>query len=68
MHEELDHPDVRRAVNEALSGVLGGAYEIAVADTNGDKPAPDEAAAAGHLVRAAQAMGAHVVDEKEESP
>ena len=71
MHEELDHPDVRRAVNETLSVVLGGAYEIAVADPNGDKPGPDDAppaAPAGHLVRAAQAMGAHVVEEKEESP
>ncbi len=68
MHEELDHPDVRRAVNETLSGVLGGAYEIAVADPDGDKPAADQAPApAGHLVRAAQAMGAHVIDEKEEA-
>jgi hypothetical protein len=69
IHEELDHPDVRRAVNETLSVVLGGAYEIAVADPNGDKPDPDDAPApAGHLVRTAQAMGAHVIEEKEESP
>ena len=68
MHEELDHPDVRRAVNETLSGVLGGPHEIAVADPDGDKPDADKAPApAGHLVRAAQAMGAHVIDEKEEA-
>ncbi len=66
LHEELDHPDVRRAVNEALSGILGGTYEIAVAEPDGERADTDDAAArAGHLVRAAQAMGAHVIEEEE---
>ena len=69
MQQELGNPDVRRAVNEAVSEVLGGSYEIAVSEIKGDTSGPNGGAKrTGHLVRAAQAMGAQVVEEKEETP
>ncbi|MCH8205389.1 MAG: DNA polymerase III subunit gamma/tau [Chloroflexi bacterium] len=67
MQQELDNPDVRRAVNDAVSEVLGGSYEVVVSEIDGDAAAPRGGARpGGHLVRAAQAMGAQVVEEKED--
>ena len=67
MQQELDNPDVRRAVNDAVSEVLGGSYEVVVSEIDGDAAAPRGGARpSGHLVRAAQAMGAQVVEEKED--
>jgi hypothetical protein len=65
MQLELENPDIRRAVQEALAEVLGGNYEMVVSEIDGDAARPRGGAKArGHLVRAAQAMGAQVVEEK----
>ena len=67
MHQELENPDIRRAVQEALGEVLGGSYEMVVSEIDGDAAGPRGGARPrGHLVRAAQAMGAQVVEEKKE--
>ena len=67
MQQELGNPDVRRAVNDAVSEVLGGSYEMVVSEIEGDPAGPRGGASpTGHLVRAAQTMGAQVVEEKEE--
>ena len=67
MQQELSHSDVRKAVNDAVSQVLGGSYEMAVSEIRGSAAQPrDGTKPGGHLVRAAQAMGAQVVEEKED--
>jgi DNA polymerase-3 subunit gamma/tau len=67
MQQELEHSDVRKAVNDAVSQVLGGSYEMAVSEIGGSAAQPrDGTKPGGHLVRAAQAMGAQVVEEKED--
>ena len=67
MQEELADPQSRKVLREALQDALDGSYEIEVSATegqlNGPRPSPSQRS---HLVRAAQAMGAQVVAEKEE--
>ena len=67
MQQELDDPETRRAVQNILAEVLNGAYEIHASLAGADGGAPRKSVArSSHLVRAAQAMGARVVGEKEE--
>ena len=67
MQEELSDPQSRKVIREALQDALDGSYEIKVSamegQFNGPRPTPSQRS---HLVRAAQAMGAQVVAEKEE--
>ena len=67
MQEELADPQSRKVLREALQDALDGSYEIEVSamegQANGPRPSPSQRS---HLVRAAQAMGAQVVAEKEE--
>jgi DNA polymerase-3 subunit gamma/tau len=67
MQEELDDPQTSRLLREAFGEIMDGTYEIqaALADTQGNGPGKS-ASQRSHLVRAAQAMGAQVVGEKEE--
>jgi DNA polymerase-3 subunit gamma/tau len=67
MQEELGDPQSRKVLREALQDALDGSYEIEVSamegQANGPRQSPSQRS---HLVRAAQAMGAQVVAEKEE--
>ena len=67
MEEELDDPQSRKAVQDAVAKAMGDEYKIqaSVADANASSPRRS-ATQQSHLVRAAQAMGATVVGEKEE--
>ena len=69
MAQELDDPETRLAVTEVFARVMDGTYEIqsSLAATGANGP-QQGAAQRSHLVRTAQAMGARVVDEKEEEP
>lgn len=69
MQQELDNPEVRKAVNEQISKILGGMYQIALSefDTK-NSPSGKNRDSAGHLIRAAQAMGAQIVEQKEDIP
>ena len=69
MEQELNDPETRRVVNEVFAKVMDDSYEIqpSLAAT-GANASQQSAAQRSHLVRAAQAMGARVVDEKEEEP
>ena len=67
MQSELDDPQTRKKLQEVLASFMGGQYEVKVsldADENGIPIGG--VAQKSQLVRAAQAMGARVVGEKED--
>ena len=67
MQEELEDPRARKALQETVTRAMDREYEIEVAAADGQRDGPRQSAAQrSHLVRAAQAMGAQVVGEKEE--
>jgi DNA polymerase-3 subunit gamma/tau len=63
LEDELQHPPSQRAVQEAIRAAFGRDYtlRLAVEEGNGS---PEQSG--GHLVRAAMALGAKVVEPKEE--
>ena len=67
MEEEIENPESRKALVDAFEKVMGEPYEVKMATLNGGNGAvtnrPSQQSA---LVRAAQQMGARVVDEKED--
>jgi hypothetical protein len=69
MREELEDPQTRRTVAEAISKIMGADYEIRVGlvnESNGSRSG--RASASSHLVSAAMKMGARIIEEKEELP
>jgi DNA polymerase-3 subunit gamma/tau len=58
---EMENPDTRRLVRETVERVMGTPYEIRLSLV--DQGSHAGAAPKGHLVRAARAMGAHIVEE-----
>ncbi len=67
MEQELSDPETRQAVAEASARILNGAHELRPSlIANGGNGPRQNRAQRSPLVRAAQAMGARVVDEKEE--
>ena len=69
MEQELSDPQTRKVVSNALAKALGETYDISVGvvgtAANGPRRSP---AMRSHLVRAAQNLGAKVIDEKEDVP
>ena len=69
MEEELSDPQTRKVVTNALAKALGETYDISVGvvgtAANGPRRSP---AMRSHLVRAAQSLGAKVIDEEEDVP
>ena len=69
MEQELSDPQTRKVVANALAKAMGDTYDISlgVVETaaNGTRRSP---ATRSHLVRAAQSLGAKVIDEKEDVP
>jgi len=66
MQGELEDPHIRGQVKEALSKLMEDPYEIQVSMANAENNSPRQnVAQRSHLVRAAQAMGARIIDEKE---
>ena len=67
MQEELDNPGSRKTLQDAFEKVMNGPYELRVAVVGGEGRAPAaNASRTSPLVRAAQAMGARIVDVKED--
>ena len=66
MQQELDDPETRREVQSVLGEAHDGSYEIHASLIGADGGPGKSVARSSHLVRAAQAMGARVVGEKEE--
>ena len=67
MQQELDVPESKRALYDAIANAMGTKYEVQVALSDGaNSTGVRRASQASHLVQAAQAMGARVVVEREE--
>jgi DNA polymerase-3 subunit gamma/tau len=67
MQDELDNPESRKLIKDTLAKVMQSPYDVRVAIIEGATSGRPAAASASNLVRMAQAMGAQVVAEKEES-
>ncbi|MBM3949344.1 MAG: DNA polymerase III subunit gamma/tau [SAR202 cluster bacterium] len=67
IEEELDNPESRKLVLDALAQAMQSKYDVRVEAVEAAASAsPQQAARTSNLVRMAQAMGAQVVAEKEE--
>ena len=67
MQQELDDPETRRAFEEVLAKAMDGPYKIEVSLASTESNDSSQGAARrSQMVRAVQAMGGQVVDEKEE--
>ena len=67
IQEELDNPESRRAMDDAVVKAMGGSFRIKVSLVNGGNSGGTQSASQrSHLVLAAQAMGARIVSEKED--
>ena len=67
LQQELDNPESKLALDEAIAKAMGSKYEVRVALSDGGNGAGmRRASQVSHLVQAAQAMGARVVNEREE--
>ncbi len=64
MQEELEDPQTRRVLADAVAALMEREYEIKVSAADGQSEGPSQSASQrSHLVRAAQSMGAMVVGE-----
>ena len=65
---ELENPDTRRLIQEAVEQVTGTRYNLRL--SLADQGSSPSSAPRGHLVRAARALGVHIVQEveSEETP
>ena len=69
MEQELSDPQTNKVIANALAKALGDTYDISlgVVETAGNGPRRSPAMRS-NLVRAAQSLGAKVIDEKEDVP
>ena len=67
LQEEVDSPEGRRVIREVLTSILGSSPELRL-ELEGNRGEPGNGGEGGHLVRAAQRMGARIVDEGGEKP
>ena len=64
--QEIGNPSVRQDLNHAISQAMGGEFELTVQLTSGSDRATARQTSQSHLVRAAQAMGARLVETIDE--
>ena len=64
--EEVGNPAVKRELSQAISQVMGSEFDIAIELASGSERASKRQNEQSHLVRAAQAMGARLVETIEE--
>ena len=64
LQEELEHPPTRQTFESAVSEALGGSYNLKLEAVDTDTTAGNMH---GHLVRAAVALGAKGIPDKEDS-
>ena len=66
MREEFQNPDVIRQLRDVIKGAMGDEYEMVTELEPGSNGSTLRQAGQSPLVRAAQAMGARIVEQKEE--
>ena len=64
LEEEMGHPDSLKAIQEAVKDAFGQEYRLRLTLEEGNGPLGD--GSGGHLVRAAMALGARIVEPNEE--
>ena len=64
--EEVGNPTVRRELKQAIAKAMGSEFDLAIEATSGSERASKRQNEQSHLVRAAQAMGARLVETIEE--
>ena len=68
LQQELDNPESKRALDDAIAKAMGSLFQVEVALSNGaNGGGMRRASQSSHLVQAAQAMGARVISEREET-
>ena len=63
---EVGNPTVRKELNQAIADAMGSEFELAIELTSGSERVSKRQSEQSHLVRAAQAMGARLVETVEE--
>ena len=63
---EVGNPTVRRELHDAIAQAMGGEFELAIEMASGSERVSKRQSEKSHLVRAAQAMGARLVETIEE--
>ena len=63
---EVGNPTVRRELKEAIAKAMGSEFELSIEPTSGSERTSKRQTDQSHLVRAAQAMGARLVETIEE--
>ncbi len=63
---EVGNPTVRRELNDAIAQAMGSEFELAIELASGSERTNKRQSEQSHLVRAAQAMGARLVETIEE--
>ena len=67
LQQELDNPESKRALDDAIAKAMGSKFQVEVALSDGGNGAGVRSASqTSHLVQAARAMGARVINEREE--
>ena len=64
LEDELEYPPSRQAFDDAVQAALGGPYDLKLLIVDGGG---DPSTSQGHLVRAAVAMGARIIPDREEN-
>jgi erythromycin esterase-like protein len=64
--EEVGNPTVKRELKQAIAQAMGSEFDLAVELVSGSERASKRQTDKSHLVRAAQAMGARLVETIEE--
>ena len=66
LNEELETPQTKKALYDAIESAMGSKFEVRVALSDGSNGAGSKRASqTSHLVQAAQSMGARVIGERE---
>ena len=66
IREEIENPAVGKEVREAIAQTMNGEYELVLELANGGGGPSPRQSNQSHLVRAAQAMGARLIEKYEE--
>lgn len=66
IREEIDNPAVGKEVRDAIAQTMNGEYELVLELANGGGGRSPRQSNQSHLVRAAQAMGARLIEKYEE--
>ena len=68
MQEEMNDPQSRKTLEEAITSASGASYKVNLDLTNDAANGPKNPSAQSHLVKTALTMGARIIEEKGDEP